>query len=188
MNRTETRNTLFFAAALVAFLTAARLLPHVANVAPVAAGGLFAGAYLGSRRWALAVPVLAMVLSDVLLYLLQGLLPWNPTGLGWMSKGVDYAALVVPVLLGYGLRSSRPAWKVAGFSLVGSVAFFLLSNLGVFLFGGLYPLTPAGLLGCYTMAIPFYQNTLLGDLLFSGLLFGGAWALQARMRKARQMA
>jgi hypothetical protein len=37
----------------------------------------------------------------------------------------------------------------------------------------MYPLTAGGLVACYVAAIPFFQNTLAGDLFYSGLLFGG---------------
>ena len=37
----------------------------------------------------------------------------------------------------------------------------------------MYPLTLSGLAACYVAAVPFFQNTLAGDLFYSGLLFGG---------------
>ncbi len=45
-----------------------------------------------------------------------------------------------------------------------SFLFFLISNLGVWFYW--YPQTWEGLLACYLAAVPFYKNTLLGDLVF----------------------
>lgn len=51
-----------------------------------------------------------------------------------------------------------------------SFCFFMLSNLGVWFFW--YPRTLTGLLSCYFVALPFYRNTLLGDVFFGGLAIG----------------
>jgi hypothetical protein len=58
-------------------------------------------------------------------------------------------------------------------AVAGSVSFFIITNFGMWLFSGFYPLTPAGLAACYVAAIPFFQNTLAGDLFYATLLFGG---------------
>ncbi len=53
--------------------------------------------------------------------------------------------------------------------LLSSTLFFLVTNFGVWLIG--YPHTLAGLISCYTLAIPFFGNTILGDMAFTGALF-----------------
>ncbi len=45
-----------------------------------------------------------------------------------------------------------------------SLLFFLVSNFGVWL--SWYPHTASGFLECYLLALPFYKNTLIGDILF----------------------
>jgi hypothetical protein len=60
------------------------------------------------------------------------------------------------------------------------VTFFLITNFGMWLFSGFYPLTSAGLAACYVAAIPFFQNTVAADLFYAALLFGG-FALAERM-------
>ena len=57
-------------------------------------------------------------------------------------------------------------------SLISSTVFFIVTNLGVWLVGGLYPHTLPGLENCYILALPFFRNTLMGDLLYTGVLFG----------------
>jgi len=36
----------------------------------------------------------------------------------------------------------------------------------------MYPKNPGGLLSCYAAGIPFFRNTILGDLFYCGLMFG----------------
>ena len=52
--------------------------------------------------------------------------------------------------------------------LISSIVFFIISNFGVWLIG--YPKTVSGIVMCYTAAIPFFINTILGDLFYSFLL------------------
>jgi hypothetical protein len=61
---------------------------------------------------------------------------------------------------------------------VSSILFFLLSNGAVWAFSGMYPLNPSGLAQCYVAALPFLEKTMLGDLFWTGVLFGGYWAIQ----------
>jgi hypothetical protein len=56
----------------------------------------------------------------------------------------------------------------------------------MWLFSGFYPLTSAGLIACYVAAIPFFQNTLAGDLFFTALLFGGFALLERFLPAIRQ--
>ena len=55
----------------------------------------------------------------------------------------------------------------------GSLVFFVVTNLGVWLVGDLYPRTLDGLVTCYIAAIPFFRNTLAGDACYTVALFGG---------------
>lgn len=152
--------------ALVLAAAAARLIPHPWNVSPVAAMALFAGAQYGSRSVALAVPLAAMLLSDALL--------------GFHSTmPFVYGALALTVLLGRRLRIQSVDGRLIGASLASSVLFFLVTNAGVWLMEGLYPLTANGLWACYAAGIPFFRWTLLGDLAYSAVFFG---ALQLACR------
>ena len=78
--------------------------------------------------------------------------------------------------LGLWIGKRISAGTVIGGTLAASVLFFCLTNFAVWMQGGLYPLTFEGLIACYVAAIPFFGNTLLGNFVFSGLLFGG-WAM-----------
>lgn len=148
---------------LVAMIVAAaamRLLPHPANFTPIGALALFAGAHFDDKRWAFVIPLAAMLLSDMLLGF-HGQMP------------VTYGAFAVIVAMGFSLKERRTALRVAGASVSAATFFFVVSNLGVWAGGGLYPMTLQGLVACYVAAIPFFQNWLAGTLVYAALLFGG---------------
>ncbi len=171
--RLTTLSVLILSAALY------RLVPgHWPNFTPIAAMALFGGA-LFERRWmGLAVPLLAMLLSDALLGF-HGLM-----GAVYLSFGLTWA------IGRFGL--SRPtAGRIFGASVLSSVLFFLITNGAVWYGSTYYPQTMAGLLACYTAGLAFYNQTsfalngLLGDLFFSGLLFGSYALLQRRFTALR---
>jgi hypothetical protein len=151
---------------------ALRLVPHPPNVAPIAAMALFSGAKFGRRPLAFAAPLGAMVLSDALLGFYSGF---------W----VTYLAIALIVLLG-GIALSRiSVLRLAGAAVASSVLFFMVSNFGTWALSGMYPLTAGGLAACYVAAIPFFQNTVAGDLFYSGLLFGGFALLERAVPRLR---
>ena len=163
------------AAILTAIFIAAalRLVPHPPNFTPIAAMALFGGAYFGRRALAFAAPLGAMLLSDVVLGF-HSAMPYV------------YASVALTVLIGWALSRRRTALRVAGASLAASLLFFVITNFGAWLSGGLYPPTLSGLAACFVAAIPFFQNTVAGDLLFSGLLFGGFALLEYKLPALRQ--
>lgn len=135
-----------------------RLLPHIPNMAPIAAMALFGGVYL-NKRYALLVPLIAMVLSDIIL------------GFSLVTPFV-YGSFLLTGVIGLWLKSHRNLASVIFASIVSSTLFFFITNLGVWLVGGLYPHTVQGLEHCYILALPFFRNTAIGDLLYTGVLFG----------------
>lgn len=171
MNFNHRLSTIASLVAMVAVAVVARWLPHPPNFTPLAALALFAGATM-ARPWvSAAMIVTAMLISDTLLGfhglmpLVYGCLLWN-VWIGHRCLAGRFA--------GTGLRR---AMVIAGGSLVGSLAFFGLTNLGCW--WSFYPHTSAGLLACYTAAIPFFQYTVAGDLCFAGLFFA-AHAIASR--------
>jgi len=160
-------------AALVAFLialdVAARLLPHVPGVMPVAASGLFAARMLRMPALAVIVPVLGMVLSDA------GL-----PGEDWRIQAVGFAAIAIPAVAGIASRRWTGAVPVIVVIVPSSLLFFVLSNGAVWAFSGMYAPGLDGLVQCYVAALPFLDKTVLGDLVWTAVLFGGAWAVARR--------
>jgi hypothetical protein len=145
----------------------ARLMPHPANMTPIAAIALFGGAFLPNRRLAYALPLAAMLLSDIVL----GMTVYGKAML--ISQPIVYACLLACVPMGKLIRDRRSFLNVGSVTLASSVLFYGFTNLAVWASGSLYPRTLAGLMVCYTAAIPFFRNSLIGDMAFAAILFGG---------------
>jgi hypothetical protein len=175
MHRSMTANHSRLFAVLTAVLVAAalRLVPHPPNFTPIGAMALFSGAYLADRRLAFAVPLAAMLLSDAVLGF--------HTGMPFV-----YGSVALIVLLGWSGLKRVTSMRVVGAALVSSVLFFVVTNFGTWAVSGMYPLTAAGLAACYVAAIPFFQNTMVGDLFYAGLLFGGFALLERALPVIRQ--
>ena len=158
-------------AALIFLAALTRLLPHPPNFSPVEAIALFGGAYFASRAWALVVPLVAMFVSDLALGLMLGgtYFEYFASAGFWLV----YACIAISTVLGFGLRGRVNGARVLGYSLAGSVLFFLVTNFGTWFGGSMYPQTGAGLVAAYVAGIPFFQWTVLGTLFYAALLFGG---------------
>lgn len=155
-------------AGLVLAAALLRILPHPPNFAPVAAMALFAGAHLGNRKLAFLIPLIAMALSDIVIGFHDGLV-------------LVYVCMCIVVAIGMQLRGRIGPLTVAGGALASSVIFFIITNFGVWLTSGMYPLTFAGLVACYVAAIPFFHYTIAGDLFYAGILFGGFALIQMKL-------
>ena len=171
MQPNKTRADLWMDLGLVAFLigfdVAARLLPHAPGFMPVAASALFAGRVLRMPALAVIVPLAAMALSG-----------FGLAGDDWRVSLVVYAAIALPALAGMLSRRWRGALPVVVAMLSCSLVFFVTTNFAVWAFSGIYPLTLHGLTQCYVLALPFLDKTVMGDLFWTAVLFGGAWAVQ----------
>lgn len=167
----RTRTDLWMDFALVAFLigfdVTARVLPHAAGVWPVAASAIFAGRMLRHPSLAVVVPLAAVALSNFAL-------PADD----WRVSIVVYGAMVLPALVGMLARRWRGALPVVAGTIANSLVFFALTNFAVWAFDGMYPMTLDGLIQCYAAALAFLDRTVLGDLFWVAVLFGGAWLVQ----------
>lgn len=157
----ENNSTIKLAAlALIGFGVAARLLPHPANFAPITAMALFGGAYL-PKKYAFIIPLAAMVISDYFI------------GFYGTTMFYVYGSFVLSGLIGLWLRSHKNAGTILGGSLMASILFFLITNYGVWANPhSWYPHNFVGLMQSYTMGLPFFRNTLLGDMGYTAVFFG----------------
>lgn len=160
-----------------------RLLPHPPNFSPVEAIALFGGAYFASKQWAVVVPLLAMLISDLALGALHG--ADYATYLGGVSFWSVYACIALSVVLGFGLRGKVTGARLLGYALTGSVLFFVVTNFTAWLSDPIYPKTAAGLAAAYVAGIPFFRWTVLGTLAYGALLFGGFAALRRQLPALR---
>lgn len=169
--------------AAIAAVAVYRLTPHLPNVTPVGAMFVLGGLFLGRNlAWA-AAPFAGLLISDTVLNLAYDGRAFHPERL------VDYAVFAL-IALAARWAAERPiGWRIA--TVAGApVAFFVLSNLGVWAAGGslpgapAYPHTLSGLAECYAAALPFFRGTLIGDWLFAGVGLAALEMLQARETRA----
>lgn len=173
-------NKISFRFVLLVFMIIAaafsRLLPHPPNFTPIGGMALFGAAYFTQKYWAFLIPALALWVSSLILD--NVFYAQYYEGFVWFSNPFVYLAFGAIVLLGLvSLKKVKPM-NVLGASLGASVIFFLISNFGAWLSFNMYPMTFEGLMMSYTAAIPFFLNTLAGDLFFTTVLFGGFALLQ----------
>jgi hypothetical protein len=165
---------LVFAAMLFRFVNP--FFPALSNFTPIGAMALFGAAYFTNKKWAFILPLAAMWLSDLVLnnFVYARMYPEYYTSFSWMGDWSVYLAFGLIVALGMGiLQEIRPA-RLALAGISASLLFFLVSNFGVWVGSGMYPMTFEGLLQCFVAAIPFFRNTLLGDFFYIAVLFGAA--------------
>lgn len=151
----DKKNLFVFSLIIIAILS--RLLGIIPNFSPIAAIALFGAAYFSNKRDAFIVPILAMFISDLFLGL-------HPT------MWAVYLSFALTVLIGFNLRKRATLARIVSSSLLSSVLFFIITNFAHFLF--YFPHTINGLVQCYIDALPFFRNTVLGDLVYCGVLFG----------------
>jgi hypothetical protein len=166
------RISIIIAIVFLAALT--RLLPHAPNFTPLAAMALFGGAYIGNKYLSIIVPVLAMLVSDALM----GFNGWAFTE----QVIAVYGSFALIAFLGQTLQHQKGALKIGGTSIAASILFFVITNFAVWLGGAfhapaLYPMNVAGIIECYVAAIPFFTNSIAGDLFYSTVLFGGFYIM-----------
>src|SRR4030042_5385227 len=150
-----------------------RLIPHVPNFTPIAAMALFGGVYL-NRKYALLVPIVAMLVSDLFIGFYSPIVMFSV-----------YGSFVLTGLIGLGLSKRKSPTNVIFAAIGSSLLFFLVTNFAVWF--AWYPKNLVGLTTCYTLAIPFFRNTLLGDLFYTGVFFGG-YELVLRFAKRAKLA
>jgi hypothetical protein len=160
---------------MVLAAAATRLMPHPPNLTSISAVALFGGAYFSDKRLAFLVPLAALFASDLVLGL-------------YAHMEFQYVAFALIVCIGLWLQPRRRILPVAGAAIVSSGLFFALTNFGTWATSGMYPHTIAGLVACYAAAIPFFWNTLAGDLFYTALLFGGFALLERTFPVLREAA
>ena len=150
----------FWILTLMAFAAAfVRLIPHPPNFAPIAAMALFGGTYFTKKWAAFLVPITALFVTDLFL-------GFHPT------MWAVYLSFALIVILGMLMLKQIKVGNIFFASVTSSVLFFIITNFGVWFSTPYYAKTGAGLIACFTAAIPFFHQTLLGDLFFVTIMFG----------------
>ncbi len=158
MKHTQFQKYAPFAIILIGLFS--RFIAHPANVAPIAALALFSGLYL-KNKYALFLPLIALFLSDLAIGF------YGPTMIA------VYASFLLVGAIGIILQKKKNVLTMILATLTGSVLFYVITNFSVWLFSTMYPHTLSGLLSCYTLAIPFFRNTIIGDAVYVLIFCGG---------------
>lgn len=156
---------------LIAFLliiiaAVTRFIPyHPFNFTAIGAMALFSGVAFRDKRIAFLLPMAAMFISDLFIGFHFSILP-------------VYACFVFTVWMGVLITRNQTVFNIGCMSLLSSIVFFLVTNLPLwYLDLRLYPMTVAGTLESYSMALPFFRNQIAGDLFYNTLLFGSFYLL-----------
>lgn len=157
---------------LIVVAAVSRMFPHPANFTPIGAIALFGTAYL-KRRWlAVAIPLTAIFLSDVIINNTMYAHFYDGFTLFYKGFAFTYGAIVLVTMMGFVTLRRVKVTNVLLSGLGASVIFFLVSNLGAWVAFPTYPHTGTGLMACYAAGIPFFKYTLLSNLMYSAILFG----------------
>jgi hypothetical protein len=152
--------------------------------APQIAMALFAGAVIKDKKWAFAIPIFSMFISDLLYQFLytQG---WSDRPGFYAGQLTNYILFVGITFIGM-LMKRVTVVRVFAYSLIAPTVFFICSNFATWLAGGGYqrPKTFTGLMQAFTDGLPFYQGSILATLLFSFILFGSYFLLTRSSAKA----
>tara|TARA_Y100000589_G_scaffold49949_1_gene41577 strand:- start:1187 stop:1693 length:507 start_codon:yes stop_codon:yes gene_type:complete len=135
-----------------------RIIPHPPNFTAIGAISILGGVYFGKNYLAFLIPIISMLISDFLL--------------GFNMAISVYLSFLIMIPLGIGIKNKLSNLSVIKTSIYASIVFFLITNFSVWIFSTVYPNNIYGLLICYYAGIPFFFNTLLGNIFFSFSLFG----------------
>lgn len=163
---------------LIILLTAfSRIIPHMPNFSPLGAIGLFGAAHFSKKWQAFLIPIAATWLSDLFINNVI-YAQYYPT-FTWFYEGFiwQYGSYLLITLVGLFLLKKVSPQRIITGALCSTTIFFLISNFGCW--SG-YSQNFEGLMQCYASGIPFLKGTLLGDLFYSGVLFGSFALAQKR--------
>lgn len=153
---------------LVILGASARLFPHPANFVPLGAIAIFSGLFL-PRKLALWLPMVALFVSDLLIGFYS-----------WPIMFTVYASFLLTTFVA--TKINHAFAPILGTTLASATFFFLTTNAAVWAFGTMYTHDLNGLIQSYTMALPFFRNSLMGDLFFTGILVGSYFALKVSLK------
>ncbi len=138
----------------------ARLLPHAPNFTPIAAIAIFSAIYLPKKIFLIA-PMLVMIISDYLI--------------GFYSLPIMasvYLCFILSAFIGLLIKRYKNVQSIIGGAVGSAFVFYLITNAAVWFFSGLYPNNFYGLVNSYVMALPFFKNTLAGDIFYVVVMVG----------------
>lgn len=157
----KNKNTVLVFITLFLLAVLSRWVSHLWNFTLVGGAFLFAAAYFSDKKVSVVLMLLTMLISDYII--------------GFHSQMISvYLGYLVMLGFGFMLNPQSNRLKIIGYSFGGTLAFYIITNFGVWMEGQLYSKTLAGLVDCYIMALPFYRNQMISDILSATLFFEAA--------------
>ena len=148
------KDKIFYLIFFVLVLAFSRIIPHPQNFTPILASSIMAPLLIKDRSFGIAIPVIAMFISDIFI----GFHPYQ------------FAIYLTLISIGILSPMKNNSIHLGVMAIGGSVLFYITTNFAVWIIWDFYPKTIEGLISCYTLALPFFKNTLISTLIFTGLL------------------
>lgn len=150
---------------------ASRFISDIPNFTPMLSIALFSGFMFRNKFLAYLIPLAAQLLSDIYF--------------GFHSDMIAvYLSFAIIIAIGQLKQEKYSFGKSILWSVIGSVLFFVITNFSVWLTADFYSKDLSGLINSFTLAIPFYKNTLLSAIIYSVILFGSNELLEAFIAKS----
>ena len=168
-----------------------RVIPRPVNFAPHIAMALFGGAVISDKKWAFALPIFSMFLSDLLYQVLYNYGVSSTPGF-YEGQWQNYLLFAGITAIGFLIKKITVP-NILAASIAAPTVFFIFSNFVVWAGwqgtrGLNRPKNLNGLLMCYNDALPFYGNSVIACILFSAVFFGGYVLLRGKQQPATAVA
>lgn len=166
---------------LILLAAFSRLIPHMLNFSPIGAICLFGAAYFSKKWQALLIPVASIWLSDLFINNVI-YAQYNPSFV-WLYRGFywQYGTYLLITITGFAILKKVILPRIIAGALTSTALFFLITNFACWPGNPMYSQNFNGLMTCFAAGIPFLKGTLLGDLFYSGVLFGTFALIQQKI-------
>jgi len=139
-------------------LALGRIIPHPPNFTPILATAIYTP-YMVNDKWiAVLIPLSAMFIADIII----GFHPY----MLWVYGAIGLSTLIS----NWSMRFNKKYIQLGVMAILSSILFFIITNFAVWAIWDYYPKTIDGLIICYIKAIPFFQNTLLGTIIYTAII------------------
>ena len=139
-------------------LTLGRLIPHPPNFTPILATAIYTPYIINDKWIAMLIPLSAMFIADIII----GFHPY----MLWVYGAIGLSTLISS----WSMRFNKKYIQLGVMAILSSILFFIITNFAVWAIWDYYPKTIDGLIICYIKAIPFFQNTLLGTIIYTAII------------------
>tara|TARA_B100000700_G_C14924887_1_gene798875 strand:- start:691 stop:1206 length:516 start_codon:yes stop_codon:yes gene_type:complete len=148
------RDKVFYFIFFLLLLALSRLIPHPPNFTPILATSIMAPLLMKDRIYGIALPILAVFVSDIII------------GFHSYQLAVYFSLLFISLIA----PMKKNYLYLGAMAIGGSLWFYLITNFAVWFMSSMYPKTIEGILSCYVLALPFLTSTLVSTLLFTFLI------------------